>query len=126
MYDLAFEFPRYNYDFNTKEYRYCYGSHILADVEDLGGIVKADLEKRSHQRWNRDHSEQICAEPVFVPRPGASEEDDGALLCPILTSKDGDKPFVLVLNAQDMSELARCSVEHLLPLGLHAQFYEAL
>ncbi|KAH7708533.1 CBN-BCMO-2 protein [Aphelenchoides avenae] len=119
----AFDFPRYNYDRNAKEYRYCYGTHILSDEEDLEGIVKADLAKRTHLLWNKDHKQQICGEPVFVPRLGAVEEDDGVVVCPVMTSKDGDKPFVLVLNAHDMSELARCTVEHLLPLGFHAQFY---
>lgn len=36
-------------------------------------------QKATHQQWNRDHSQQISTEPVFVPRPVASEEDDGVL-----------------------------------------------
>lgn len=46
----------------------------------------------------------------------------GVILCPIMTTKDNDKPFVLILDAKDMSELARCYVEHRLPLGFHAHF----
>ena len=48
----------------------------------------------------------------------------GILLCPVLTTRDGDKPFMLVLNAKNMTELARCYVEHRLPFSFHAHFVE--
>lgn len=39
--------------------------------------MKADVRNRTHKLWSRDYSAQICAEPVLVPRPSATEEDDG-------------------------------------------------
>ena len=61
------------------------------------------------------------SEPVFVPRPGASDEDDGVLLSQVY---DGEKreTFLLVLDAKDMTELSRCYTGMRCPISFHGQF----
>jgi carotenoid cleavage dioxygenase-like enzyme len=60
-------------------------------------------------------------EPVFVARPGATDEDDGVLVSVVLDAAAGDS-FLLVLDAGGMHELARARVPHHIPFGFHGIF----
>jgi carotenoid cleavage dioxygenase-like enzyme len=116
------ELPRINYRrCNGRPYRYVWG---------VGGgpggwlerILKTDVVQREQLGW----SEPGCfpGEPVFVARPGATEEDDGVLLSVVLDGSCGTS-FLLVLDAHDLSELARAEVPHHIPFGFHGQFARA-
>jgi torulene dioxygenase len=58
------------------------------------------------------------SEPIFVPRPGAEDEDDGVVLSVVL---DGDrrKSLLIVLDAKEMKECARAEMETAFPIGFH-------
>jgi carotenoid cleavage dioxygenase-like enzyme len=56
--------------------------------------------------------------PIFARRPGSTREDDGVLLSVVLDAGRRTS-FLLVLDARDMSELARASVPHHIPFGFH-------
>jgi carotenoid cleavage dioxygenase-like enzyme len=58
---------------------------------------------------------------VFVAEPDAAEEDAGVLLSIVLDGERGSS-FLLVLDARDLSELARAEVPHHIPFGFHGQF----
>lgn len=56
----------------------------------------------------------------MVPRPGAEREDDGVLLQPAV---DGSgRCFVAVLDAADLSEVARAYTPQPFPSGFHSTF----
>ena len=59
----------------------------------------------------------LPGEPLFVPRPGGAEEDDGVLLS-MGTDPDGGSSLY-VLAAQDMRLLAQCRSPVPLPAGFH-------
>ena len=71
-------------------------------------------------------------EPVFVARPGAIEEDDGAV---IITALDGNakrsdgslgRTMFVIIDGQTMKEQARIYMTEGagdMPFGLHAQFF---
>jgi beta,beta-carotene 9',10'-dioxygenase len=61
---------------------------------------------------------------VFVARPDAEREDDGVLLSVVLDARS-ETSFLLVLDASDLSELARAEVPHHIPFGFHGQFARA-
>ena len=62
----------------------------------------------------------LPGEPLFVPRPGGSDEDDGAVLS-MATDADGGTSLY-VLDAKDMSLLARARSPIGLPAGFHGEF----
>ena len=62
----------------------------------------------------------LPGEPLFVPRPGGSDEDDGAVLA-MATDADGGTSLY-VLDAKDMSLLARARSPIGLPAGFHGEF----
>jgi carotenoid cleavage dioxygenase-like enzyme len=58
---------------------------------------------------------------VFVARPEGEREDDGVLLSVVLDAAAGSS-FLLVLDASDLSEVARAGVPHHIPFSFHGQF----
>jgi beta,beta-carotene 9',10'-dioxygenase len=123
--DTDIELPRINYArCNERPYRYVWG---VGDGPSgwLERIVKIDIRDRSTLTW----SQEGCypGEPVFVARPASSpegdaqDEDDGVLLSVVLDAGAASS-FLLVLDAGDLSELARAAVPHHIPFGFHGQF----
>jgi carotenoid cleavage dioxygenase-like enzyme len=48
--------------------------------------------------------------------------DSGILICPVLESTSAGDPFVVVLDARTMAEIARGVVPTRLPMGFHAHY----
>ena len=117
--DEDIELPRINYArCNERPYRYVWGVGNGAGGW-LERIVKIDTAERTTLSW----SQPGCypGEPVFVARPHAEDEDDGVLLSVVLDAGAGTS-FLLVLDAADLSELARAEAPHHIPFGFHGQF----
>jgi carotenoid cleavage dioxygenase-like enzyme len=114
------ELPRINYRFNGRPYRYAYGTAPTGPGAFLDQIVKADIEERDALTWNEPGT--WPGEPVFVARPGGESEDDGVLLSVLLEAAEG-RSSLLVLDARDLSELARAQTPHVIPLSFHGQFF---
>ncbi|XP_075910043.1 beta,beta-carotene 15,15'-dioxygenase [Petromyzon marinus] len=114
------ELPRINYNYNGREYRYIYAAQIEWRPVPTK-IVKVDTHTGEKLEWQ----EGGCwpAEPVFVPTPGARDEDDGVVLSSIVTSEPGMPAFLLVLDARSFREVARATVHGAdVPLDLHGLF----
>ncbi len=115
----GFELPRINYSrCNARPYRYAWGNDTGASGW-FEQIVKLDTSGGAALSW----SQAGCypGEPVFTERPGAEGEDDGVLLSVVLDAGAGSS-FLLVLDAADLSELARAEVPHHIPFGFHGMF----
>jgi beta,beta-carotene 9',10'-dioxygenase len=112
------ELPRINYGRHSERpYRYVWG--VAGPSGWLDRIVKADVENGSTSEWAEDGCSP--GEPVFVAAPGARGEDEGVLLSVVFDSSTG-RSFMLVLDAADLSELARAEAPHGIPYGFHGQF----
>lgn len=121
--EQGFELPRINYGrCSERPYRYSWGVGT-GDSGWLDAIVKADLTEGTTSSWAEDNC--FPGEPVFVARPGdGTAEDDGALLS-IVFDAEQNNSFLLVLDAQDLSEVARATTPHHIPFGFHGQFAPA-
>jgi Lignostilbene-alpha,beta-dioxygenase and related enzymes len=112
------ELPRINYGrHNERPYRYVWGVDMESGWFDR--IVKADTDSGTTIGWSEDGCSP--GEPVFVAAPGSDTEDDGVLLSVVFDARSG-RSFMLVLDAQDLSELARAEAPHHIPYGFHGQF----
>ncbi|MGH2905930.1 MAG: carotenoid oxygenase family protein [Solirubrobacterales bacterium] len=117
--DEPMELPRINYkDNNCRPYRYAYGVGAGAPVP-FDRLLKIDVESGEATQWSEQNS--LCGEPVFVGSPDATAEDDGVLLTVVLDG-DAGRSFLLVLDASDMTEIARAEVSHHIPAGFHGNF----
>lgn len=72
----------------------------------------------------KEHDEVIPGEAAFVPRPGATEEDDGVLVAGVTDTREGKRDFLVVLNAKTLQEIARAEVDAHVPHLIHALFLE--
>ncbi|XP_076748196.1 carotenoid-cleaving dioxygenase, mitochondrial isoform X2 [Maylandia zebra] len=113
------EFPQINYHkFNTHPYRYFYGCgfrHLVGDT-----LIKMDLHGKRMKVW--EHPGQYPSEPVFVPSPNATEEDDGVIMSVVITPDEDKSTFLLVLDAKTFEELGRAVVPVNIPYGFHGTF----
>jgi carotenoid cleavage dioxygenase-like enzyme len=110
---------------NTEPYRYVYGAghEPPASPELMRRIVKVDIEVGSADHW--ETGEDYLSEPLFVPRPGGTTEDDGVVLSTAIDDS-GEGSSLVVLDAGSMEELARARLPHCLPFPTHGQFYSSL
>ncbi|RZQ60517.1 carotenoid oxygenase family protein [Amycolatopsis suaedae] len=120
--DETMELPRINYGTrNGADYRYAYGVGNRDQRGDdfLNQLVKLDVHTGVTSVWRQPGC--YPGEPVFVPAPDPSAEDDGVLLSVVL---DGarQRSFLLVLDAGSFTELARAEAPHAIPFGFHGMF----
>ncbi|KAG0003122.1 hypothetical protein BGZ80_008999 [Entomortierella chlamydospora] len=114
---VNFELPSINPSRYLRNYRYAYGVNRSGMNKTLiyDRIIKVDLDKiksgAKHSSSATFWMEDQCtpSEPVFVPTPNSTEEDDGVLLSIVL---DGRRRtgFMLILDAKTMKEIARAEM----------------
>jgi carotenoid cleavage dioxygenase-like enzyme len=115
------ELPRIDYDLVAgRPYRYVWGAGRRTTGGFLDQIAKIDVESGEAQTWWQEHC--YPGEPVFVPAPGRTAEGEGVLLSVVLDALRS-RSFLLVLDAQTLKELARAECPHLIPFGLHGNFF---
>ena len=120
LFPESFEFPIINYTQNSgKKYRYTFGT----SQKDLlrVGLIKVDLDNQSLKKWSFD--DFYAGEPFFIPNPNSEAEDEGVILSIVL---DGAKKqsFLLILDAQNFTEIGRAYVPHVIPFSFHGQFFK--
>ena len=114
----GFEFCRINYEnFNGREHRYIWvrfrlrssklsfsqGNGFGTMIPDK--ILKVDTKTKEWKIWQEQGA--YPSEPVFVNRPGSTDEQDGVILS-ILIYSDGKRPIELVcLDPKELKTIAR-------------------
>lgn len=115
------EFPRINPNCDGQKYRYVYMINPLDNHSGPGlrPIYKLDHHLMETKSW----SEEGCfpGEPVFVPKPNASSEDDGVILS-VINDLHRYSTFLLVLDGKTFTEIGRLKTPQMIPPGLHGQF----
>ncbi|EPS43236.1 hypothetical protein H072_2784 [Dactylellina haptotyla CBS 200.50] len=117
--ELGMELPVINPNYITSKHKYVYAISIRGKSSWVDGIVKYDTETRTSIYWEKHgHSP---SEPIFVVDPNGKDEDDGVLLTVVL---DGytEKSYLLVLNAKDLTEIARAEMESVVSFGFHGTY----
>ncbi|NJM65678.1 MAG: Apocarotenoid-15,15'-oxygenase [Acaryochloris sp. RU_4_1] len=118
------EFPTLNPVQVGHAYRYVY-----MGVTDAGGgnaplqaILKLDTHTGTEQLWSAA-PQGFMGEPVFIPKPNASQEDDGWLVA-LVYDGDRNRSDVVILDAAqvDQGPLACLHLQHHIPYGLHGSF----
>jgi carotenoid cleavage dioxygenase len=118
--DRPTEFPRINEQHLGQQTRYGYTAQIAAGtVPRFDALIKYDFETGNSQT-HEFGSNRYGGEGVFVPRPGATAEDDGWLLTFVYDGAK-DTSELVVVNAQDMTAdpIARIVIPQRVPYGFH-------
>ncbi|EFJ42644.1 hypothetical protein VOLCADRAFT_97226 [Volvox carteri f. nagariensis] len=120
-YGNFFEFPAINPRFRGKPYRYMYGTAAIRPTNMGNALARHDLEKGSSIVCSIPGS--MPGQPIFVPRPDGSTEDDGVLLAPKIMP--GGRSVLCVYDAADMSGLANVDLPFKVPYRFHGAYVAA-
>jgi all-trans-8'-apo-beta-carotenal 15,15'-oxygenase len=120
------EFPTVNPDRVGQDYRYLFMgvANSSTDNAPLQGITKIDLMTRERQTWTAAPT-GFVSEPVFVAKPQPQSEDDGWLIA-LVYQGDRNETDVVILNALDLSVVAKLHLTHHLPYGLHGSWTDEI
>nr|XP_039274598.1 beta,beta-carotene 15,15'-dioxygenase-like [Styela clava] len=111
------DYPTINPKFMGKKYNYFYstGGAVLPPGEK---IMKIDIAgKKILKTWQ----EKGCwaSRPAFIPRPNATDEDDGVILSSV--HREGGNSFLLMLDGRTFEE-TRISFDAIIPPDLNGVF----
>jgi carotenoid cleavage dioxygenase-like enzyme len=112
------EMPTVSPAMASQEYRYCYVSsnQFPTSNEETRSLYKIDVVNKTYKSWSQKGS--FAGEPIFVPSSNAQTEDDGVVLSLVLDFVH-HRSFLLILDGQNFTELARAETPHAIPVGLH-------
>ncbi|MBC61510.1 MAG: hypothetical protein CMP11_03555 [Zetaproteobacteria bacterium] len=127
MINRMVEMPSWNGNYQGLEYKYCYGISIPENQEEsnkntlISLLIKVDLKTKEKKIWK----ESYCApgEPIFVPNPDASKEDDGVIMSLVFDNRI-NKSFLLLLDATSFEEIGRAILPNSIPAGIHGQWFD--
>jgi carotenoid cleavage dioxygenase-like enzyme len=127
--DHACEFPRINEQYLGQPVRYGYaGSIAPGEMPKFDGLLKFDLDHQKVQKHSFGEG-RYGGEGVFVPRPGATAEDDGWLLT-FVHDEVQDTSELVIVSTQEMVDeaitnqgkslcTARIQIPQRVPYGFH-------
>ncbi|XP_037518178.1 carotenoid isomerooxygenase [Rhipicephalus sanguineus] len=122
--DLYGELPRVNQNYNGKPYRFAYCTSHVPGQEHRMFLSKIDVTTGEWQRW--EGQGWYPSEPVFVPRPGGVEEDDGVVLSSLLQEDNEKRLALVVLEARSFQQLAMVEFDcpSSVPGDFHGWFFQ--
>ena len=91
--------------------------------DPLQAIKKLDLTSGVGKVWSAA-PRGFVSEPVMVPRPGATAEDDGWVLCLVWNGARCASDLV-ILDAASLAEVAVLELPLAVPHGLHGSWAQA-
>ena len=119
--DSGIEFPTIHPDFRGRPYCFAYLQVSNKDFSGAAGIIKLDLCKEESIGW--EEKNKFPVEPIFVPRPGSSDEDDGVVLSPVFDSVD-NSTSLYIWSAKNLEVLAIVETPITVPFTLHGLWFD--
>lgn len=119
--ETAGDMPTISPLFKQKDYRYVY---TLAFYENVmaGSVQKIDVTTGEAIRFVKPG--HILGEPMFVPSPSSTAEDDGCVLVLALNTITRNSAMI-VLDAKEFVEISQAELPVAMPSGLHGYFGQA-
>ncbi|KAF2846696.1 hypothetical protein T440DRAFT_540728 [Plenodomus tracheiphilus IPT5] len=101
-----------------------YGNGLqVVHASFYGYLFKSDWKTGTFKLWKPQNGESCPTEPIFIQRPGATEEDDGIVIT-IIINREGSHSVLIGLDAQTFEEVARADMPQVYALGPHGSFVE--
>lgn len=118
------EFPTLNPSWVGQPYRFVTmgTAHEMQGNAPLQAVTKLDLHSGIQATWSAaPHG--FVGEPLFVPKPGATAEDEGWILDWVYNAQN-HRTDVVILDAQALEQgpIAVLPLKHHVPYGLHGCF----
>jgi len=118
------EFPYVHPDCAGRPYRYLFmgAAHNATGNAPLQAIIRLDVTTGEQQLWSAAPWGYV-GEPIFVPRPDATQENDGWVLTLVYDAHQHRSDLV-ILDGRDLNRepIARLHLKHHVPYGLHGSW----
>ena len=75
------------------------------------------------QIWYKE--EHYSGEPIFIPNPNGTSEDDGVLLVIVLDGAT-QLSYLLLLDGQSFETLAEARMDTFIPMSIHGSWYDEI
>jgi all-trans-8'-apo-beta-carotenal 15,15'-oxygenase len=120
------EFPTMNPARVGQDGRYYYLGAAATETGNapLQAITKIDLQTKATITWSAaPHG--FVSEPQFITKPQAATEDDGWVVT-LVYQADRDATDIVILDAKDLTVIAKLHLPHHLPFGLHGSWTDEI
>lgn len=117
------DLPQINPKFICKQHRYVWSVLDRGRSSFMDGLGKTDTQTKTLVSW--EQARHTPGEPIFVPKPGAENEDEGVILSVVFNGDTGAS-YLLCLDAQTMKEMGRVEVGLPVGFGLHGRHVPAV
>ena len=127
---MSCEFPSVSPRVEAREHRYVYAAaHSSRDASRAGlfdQLVKIDVTSGAETRAPLGGLGRYASEPVFVPRIGAADEDDGWLLAHVYDAPSHTTHLgIFDARALAAGAVGRAHFDHHLPITFHGDWIPA-
>jgi len=111
------ELPSFNKKLMGKPYTYYYAAGTYNPSYYSHGICKVNVNTKEIVEYKMESG--FPGEPLFIPNPNGTDEDDGILISPVTNYIVGMDDFLLFLDAKTMKEIGRATFKNKIPPALH-------
>lgn len=120
--DIECEFPQWDNRTTGFRHQSTYTAAVTTDDNSyFNAVMKVNVESGA-THINKLPAGCFASEPMFVPRPGGSADDDGALLC-VVYNAHSQASELWVMDASDIDDvIARVLLPHHIPHQFHGFF----
>ncbi|CAO3676973.1 unnamed protein product [Rhizopus stolonifer] len=120
--EATLELPQVNPAYKMHKYSFVYGLGNTGNNKIWDSIIKLDVNNSTVvATWHEENC--YPSEAHFVPKPKEltaekDEDEDSGVLMSVVMDSARNTSFLLVLNAQDLSVIAKSELNKLIPLSL--------
>lgn len=115
------EVPTVHKDFCGKKYSHFFGGGPRNIGPFKSAICKFNVETKRSMIFRLKEGE-FLGEPIFVPSPESTDDDDGILITCMTRAIPGEKCGIIFINSKTMTEVARAEFINFVPLAIHGIF----
>ena len=101
----------------TKRARYLYSLPSRGFSTSFDCIAKTDLDMQEVLMWSGGRG-QSPGEPIFIPNPEGTDEDDGVILSVVLDG-EASTSYLVCLDGTTMEEMGRAEMDFAVAIGFH-------
>ena len=119
--DVSIERPTINRKYIGKPYQFYYGTSLFFQNSVPAALFKVDTITKELKTWKAEEY-VVPGHPIFIPKPGAADEDDGILMAVMTDARKQGKSYIVFLDGKTFEEVSRAEFDGFLPVVLYGLF----
>lgn len=116
----AGDLPQFNQKFVFEPHRFVYSVLDRGKSSFQDGLAKTDTATGKMLVW--ETLRHTPGEPIFIPKPGSKDEEDGVIFSVVLDGDSGES-YLLCLDACSFAEIGRAEIGMPVGFGFHGAHF---